>query len=249
MNLFSFFCDDISREEVVRRVDDAVQNTRALRIATVNAEFLVHAKRCSAFARALCGADIRVRDGFGVGILYWLRFQRAPRRIAGADLLLDLLALANARCWTVCIMNRKDGLSTFAEICEIFSKKYPHIKIAGGDCGVRGIECGVQSAEYRAQSATCHLILCSFGAPEQEIFLHDLQQRHIPAVMMGVGGALDFLTEKCRRAPRMFRRCGLEWLFRLWVQPGRFRRIVRAVGVFPFLAIGDAMRFCIFPKK
>jgi len=76
--------------------------------------------------------------------------------------------------------------------------------------------------------------LCNFGAPYQELLLAGLRnQPGTIRVAMGVGGSFDFLTGKVKRAPRWMRAVGLEWLWRLLLQPRRLKRIWNAVVVFP----------------
>lgn len=288
MNLFSISIDTISREALLGRIAESAAQRKPFRIATVNPEFLVRARRDTAFAESLFAADVRVRDGFGAGLLFWLRLRRAPRRITGADLVIDLLRLADKNRWTVCIANRKGGLSTFSEMQKAIQKKYPKIIVTGKEFEMRnksngsenpsgskihhlpfageekedalsfdGDVCQMLNIKSQGFSAfpchlspvTCHLILCSFGAPEQEFFLQRLHQQNVPAVMMGVGGALDFFTKKQLRAPRWMGAVGLEWLWRCLRQPRRIGRIATAVLVFPVLAVMDAVRMCMCLAK
>jgi N-acetylglucosaminyldiphosphoundecaprenol N-acetyl-beta-D-mannosaminyltransferase len=241
MNIFSVSIDTLSRQHLLRRVEERVRAGKSLRISTVNPEFLLEARSNALFANALKSADIRVRDGFGVGLLFWLRGHRAPERITGADLMEDLLEMADKQRWTIFIANRMDGLSTFEEIKTTIAKKYPNIHIFGRDF-VSSLENSklIQNSKFKIRNS--QIIFCSFGAPHQEIFLHELQKQNIPAVMMGVGGSFDYLTGKQKRAPKWMQKSGLEWLFRLCAQPNRVRRIFRAVILFPVVLLFDRLR-------
>jgi len=89
-------------------------------------------------------------------------------------------------------------------------------------------------------SAAPTIVLVGLGAPKQERWI----ARHADAfpsvrVMIGVGGAFDMWAGSRRRAPRAFRRLGLEWLWRLTLEPRRLPRIIRATVVFPVLAVFD----------
>ena len=68
------------------------------------------------------------------------------------------------------------------------------------------------------------LLLVAFGAPKQELWIDRFAERLGPAVAMGVGGSLDFITGRVRRAPAWMSRAGLEWLFRLLQEPRRMWR-------------------------
>ncbi len=77
------------------------------------------------------------------------------------------------------------------------------------------------------------IIICNFGAPYQEKFIyHNLAKVPTVKIGIGIGGALDFLTGKIKRAPKWIRSVGLEWLWRMLNQPKRYKRIYRAVFVF-----------------
>jgi N-acetylglucosaminyldiphosphoundecaprenol N-acetyl-beta-D-mannosaminyltransferase len=90
------------------------------------------------------------------------------------------------------------------------------------------------------RSAAPSIVLVGLGAPKQERWI----ERHADAfpsvrIMIGVGGAFDMWAGSKRRAPRAFRTFGLEWLWRLALEPRRLPRIVRATVVFPVLALFD----------
>lgn len=231
MSIFSIPIDRLSRKKILSLVKTCVREKRTLRISTINSEFLVEARTNSRFAKALRSADVRIRDGFGVGFLFWFRGCRAPDRVTGADLVKDMLAMAHTHRWTVFIINRIDGISSFSEIREVIQKNYPNIRILGVDLDRTAPE----GREFRIKDS--QIVFCSFGAPYQEVILAKLQERKLPAILMGVGGSFDFLTGAQKRAPRWMRYLGLEWLFRLLLQPSRIRRIFRAVVMLPVFLI------------
>jgi len=74
------------------------------------------------------------------------------------------------------------------------------------------------------ETAQPEVVLAAFGAGRQELFLDRYLGPIGAASGIGVGGALDFLAGRVRRAPSLVRRVGLEWAWRLTVQPWRVRR-------------------------
>ena len=149
-----------------------------------------------------------------------------------------LLRQERGKC-KIGIVVREDGLSSLEEILVALRKKYPSL-----DCNGITIPRISISARSRLDAnleidlqkiLDCAIILCSLGAPEQEYFTESLRQN--PGnirVAVGVGGVFDILTGKIKQAPRWISKVGLEWLWRLLQQPRRFRRIFRAVVVFPY---------------
>jgi len=124
---------------------------------------------------------------------------------------------------------REGGLSSYTDVREAVMSTYPNIVLDGADIDPRS-----DVVPDTIQNAT--VVLCNFGAPEQERFLESL--RGNPGsirLAIGVGGSFDFLIGKRKRAPRFIRSLGLEWLFRLAIQPSRIKRTV----VFPFLWLSD----------
>ncbi len=201
------------------------------RVATVGPEFLLLAWESEKLRKNLLSADIRVADGFGITLAGWL-YGKHIARFPGADLLHEILKEAETRNLSVFLAVRKDGISSLGEIQTALLKKYPKLKIYGEEFE--------KTTNYQLPTTNCSIVFCNFGAPEQEYFLESLRGRaESVRLVMGVGGAFDFLTGKLPRAPKVFRTLGLEWLWRLFLQPKRWRRIWRAVVVFPVLVFWE----------
>jgi len=224
-----------SRRRSEDRIRGILGDDTFRRIATVNPEFLVRARRDARFQKNLLAADLRIPDGFGIvldGLLSGRRIGRYP----GADLFHFVLAEAKREARPVFLLIRKDGLSSFEEIRNVLRKRYPGLSVEGAELHV-----GVDPIPEETKKAT--VVFCNFGAPEQEYALESLRTN--PGnirIAMGVGGAFDYVTGKCRRAPRWVRALGFEWLFRLAIQPGRIGRIWNATAVFLFLRLSDRMK-------
>jgi N-acetylglucosaminyldiphosphoundecaprenol N-acetyl-beta-D-mannosaminyltransferase len=230
MDVLGIDIDSLTREDIRERVDIFLREDRFHRIATVNPEFLVEADRNPDFRAALDAADLRVADGFGVVIVGWLRGERL-RRFPGADLMDHILAKAEREGLGVFLAVRKDGLSTFEMVREAILKRYPNIVVSGENFDIADSKSRFLRSEinnYRSD-----ILFCNFGAPEQEFFLEKLRKEKVSSrLLMGVGGSFDFLTEKRKRAPKWMRALGLEWLWRLLLQPTRAKRIWIATAVF-----------------
>jgi len=215
------------RDRVLEKVRSFLREACFHRIATVNPEFLVLASRDNRFRQSLLTADLRVADGFGMVLAGLFQGEEVPR-FPGVDLLHDILSLAEKDEYSVFLAIRQDGLSSYDEIRQALLKKYPRLSIGGLDMAANELK------NYQLPATTYKLVLCNFGAPEQELFLESL--RNTPGdvrLVMGVGGSFDFLTGKQKRAPKWLRALGLEWLWRLILQPMRFKRIWNAVVIFP----------------
>lgn len=218
----------LSREKILARISIFLRDAQFHRIATVNPEFLVMADNDPVFKQSLLSADLCVADGIGivlVGLLQGKRIVRFP----GVDLMHEILTIAERDGHTVYLAIKKDGLSSYEEIRTVLLQKHPHLLIDGKDVSVQ------ESWEsYQLKAKSYQLLFCNFGAPAQELFLEGLRAHPGDVrLAMGVGGSFDFLTGKQKRAPQCLRAIGLEWLWRLILQPSRFRRIWNALAIFP----------------
>ena len=218
ITLFSLKLQNTSWEDLRAALDVARKKEENLRITTVNPEYLLEAKHNKRFFESLRKADIRLIDGVGICLLAMLQGVRL-QRLTGADVLPLMLTWAEKEGLPVAIYNSEQGLSSQSDIETSLRSRYPQL-----------------SFYYNEQPSAYHLILCTYGAPTQEFLLDTLET---PAIKMGVGGAVDFLTGKQKRAPHIIRCLGCEWLWRLCMQPRRVIRIWRAVVIFPLQGILD----------
>lgn len=245
MNIFGIPIDNFSQKEILNRVHNFLDEPKFHRVATINPEFLLEAKKNDNFKKSLLDADLRVVDGFGIVLAGWLK-GRCVRRFPGADLMKEILKIANEKKLSVFLAVNKDGLSSYNEIKQTIFKKYPNIKINGADiiCHSERVSESrnpdvIGQIPRQARDDTIEnfhhssIIFCNFGAPEQELFLAKLKEQNTELrLAMGVGGSFDYLTGKQKRAPKYLRLIGLEWLWRLILQPRRFKRIWNATVIF-----------------
>lgn len=228
MHLLGIDIDRLSRTELLAHCGRWLSEESGFhRIATVNPEFLLLAQEDVVFHQALEAADLRIVDGFGIVLAAWIHGTHLER-FPGADLLENLLQRANEKRLAVFFAVRQDGLCSFEEVRAALKQRYPDIEVGGAD-----IDPQFFSDTEKKECEKYTLLFSNFGAPEQEIFLESFRTE--PGnirIAVGVGGALDYLTGHIARAPRILRRLGLEWLWRLFYQPRRIGRIWNATGVF-----------------
>ena len=86
------------------------------------------------------------------------------------------------------------------------------------------------------------LVLCALGAPKQELFINKCKDVLNNAVYIGIGGSFDVWAGEVTRAPKIFQKLGLEWLYRTLKQPSRIKRIYKTLPMFLFRAIIDSIR-------
>lgn len=229
VNVFGIAIDALSYREALRRAAGFLASDRQHTIVTPNPEILLGACKDEEFWYILNQADLAIPDGVGLKFAAWLSGVRLER-IAGADLMRDLLRLAEENSRKAAVLNWRGGLSKAGEIKAALKIKYPRLDFRAYDIGRQGR--GLDSEAVKSYAP--ELLLVTLGSPYQERLVHKyLSGWPSVRLAMPVGGAFDFLTGKLRRAPAFLRRLGLEWLWRLALQPRRWKRIYRAVAVFP----------------
>lgn len=233
--------NNLSRSEVLNQVQTWLEGNTFHRIATVNPEFLLLAEKNQSFKQSLLAADLRIADGVGLHLPFWLAGEKLIGHYPGVDLMHAIFELAEAKGYGVALALHEHGLSTPIQVLACLKEKYPQLSVS-----VFPAQAGIQSLDFREdgndtqasssklQVPSFEILFCNFGAPTQELYLESLRNKKTSIKLaIGVGGAFDFLTGAVPRAPKVLRNLGLEWLWRLLQQPSRFKRIWNAVIVFP----------------
>ncbi|HLA93157.1 MAG TPA: WecB/TagA/CpsF family glycosyltransferase [Actinomycetota bacterium] len=245
-DIFGVRVDELPSERRLRTTCEAfMAGERACLVFTPNPEILLRAREDRSYAEVLNAADLALPDGTGVALIRSLRAGRRVRRWPGVEIGATLLQLAAERHAAVAFFGGSDGVAE--EAARVWRRRLPGLRIEVVGTGLSVEEDGrLRSAERepqlleRIRAAAPTIVLVGLGAPKQERWI----VRHaadFPSarVMMGVGGAFDMWAGRLPRAPGLLHRLGLEWAWRLALEPHRLRRITRATLVFPFLALTD----------
>ncbi len=206
---------------------------RLHQICTVNPEFIMQAQQNPLFYEVLQHADLCIPDGWGV--VWALRWHgvHVPERVTGSDGVPMIAERAAQEGWRLFLLGAGPGIAQKA--AEILCRKHPALQIVGTYAGNPHPE-EADTILNLINAAQPDILLVAYGAPKQDIWIYQHQQELKVKVAMGIGGTLDFITGTIPRAPMFFRRFGLEWLYRLYLQPSRWRRMLR-LPVFAFYAL------------
>lgn len=195
-------------------------------ICTVNPEFVMTARQNQAFANVLAQADLRVADG--VGLLWAARLMglRLRERVTGSDGIYRICEKAADHGWRVYFLGAAPGIASRA--ADVLRQRYPNLLVSGTFSG------GPAKDEWpgiveRLQSKSIYILFVAFGHPRQDLWIAQHRDELPVQVAIGVGGAFDFVAGVTRRAPLRIQRLGLEWLYRLWREPWRWRRILSVI--------------------
>jgi N-acetylglucosaminyldiphosphoundecaprenol N-acetyl-beta-D-mannosaminyltransferase len=199
------------------------EEVRCQQVITVNTEFVIEARRNTAFRACINEAELVVPDG--MGIVWATRYlgRPAPERVTGTDTLPELAKLCAARGYRLYLLGAAPGVAESA--AERLCALAPGLQIAGTYAGSPD-PAEEEPILERIRQAQADVVCVAYGAPAQELWIYRNLSRLPAAVAMGVGGAYDFLAGRKLRAPKAMQRMGLEWLYRLYREPWRIWRML-----------------------
>ena len=209
---------------IVRELHDRSRRSPLL-IMGPNAQLVTLAHTNPRFRQALCRTDLNVPDGISVVLASRLLGAPVPERVTGGDLM-ERLCRESARCgFRVFFLGGLPGAAEGA--ATQLAHRYPGLRVTGCYCPERGFENDPEELAAIRQMIAEHapdLLCVAFGAPKQEIWMHE----NCPSLPIGaaiaVGAAFDTCAGLRRRAPRWTHKVGLEWLYRLCREPRRLWR-------------------------
>ncbi len=215
--------DKVDREEAYKRFLNLIKRDRVSVIYTPNTEIVMMAQKDEELKEILYNADLVVPDG--VGLIYASKIHNLglTERVAGIELMERMLKFCNSTKQSIYLLGAKE------EICKSAAEKihelYSNIEIKGYQSGYYSPE-DEQKIIDTINELKPDLLFVAFGAPKQEKWIHHNKKILNCKVAMGVGGAFDVLSGTVKRAPKIFRNTGFEWLYRLLKNPTRFKRML-----------------------
>jgi len=210
-------------QETVAYLAQAVESRRRHRVVTGNPIMLMAGFENPAFYRALQTADLIVPDGAGVVWAAKRAGQPVAERVAGFDLMHALLREGNERGWKAYLLGTT--AENIAAAHANLQRKYPGVRFVGYRDGFFSErEDGAVVAAIR--EARPDLLFVARSMMTQEPWLAKYEDVLQVPVMMGVGGTLDIAAGRLKRAPVIFQKMHLEWLYRLLQEPSRYKRML-----------------------
>jgi exopolysaccharide biosynthesis WecB/TagA/CpsF family protein len=196
-------------------------------------DFLVQARRDADLRRVLREAHLVLCDGMPLVLASRLLGNRLPERVTGADLVPRLLGHASEKGQRVFFLGGTPEVNELA--VARLRERFPKLNIAGHYappiCALE--EMDQDEIARRITAARPDLLFVAFGCPKAEKWMARHHQSLGVPVMMGVGGTIDMLAGRVRRAPRWMQQASLEWFYRLVQEPRRlFRRYATDFGFF-----------------
>lgn len=213
-------------------------------IFTPNSEMLVDAYYDEYFQKVLNSAEINICDSKGVNFFNFHIFER----ITGVDFMQELCQIAQREQLSLYLLG-SGKKEVIKKLEQKLKDKYPSLTICGSHPGPEieiikehGVnKLGIDKDDnskiiHEIVMKSPDIVFVAFGHLKQELWIYNFLS-DIPKIelAMGVGGAFDYISESKTRAPKWIRKFGFEWLYRVYREPWRVKRVFKALFIFPIL--------------
>lgn len=206
-------------------------------VVTPNLDHLRRFQRDLDFQGLVAQATLVTADGMPLIWMSRVQGTPLPERVAGSSLIDTLSQAAAKEGKSIFLMGGDPG--TAEEAGAILCRRYPGLRLAGTSCPRVGPvldEATRQSLVTELTAARPDIVFVGLGSPKQERLIAGLRDCLPAAWWLGVGVSFSFVCNRVRRAPLWMQKLGLEWVHRLWQEPGRLARRYLVDGL-PFAAI------------
>ena len=214
--------DNITMDQAVAEGVRLMDTAGAHYVVTPNPEIVETCRQDGEAMEAVNGADLVLADGSGV--IYGAKLLGTPLkgRVTGIGFAQGLMERMAGNGRSLYLLGAKPGVAERA--AENLARQYPGLQIAGTHDGYFS-EDGPVTEDIRASGAD--VVFVCLGAPKQEKWMRRNGEAAGAHLMVGLGGCLDVFSGEVKRAPAVFQKLGLEWLYRLAANPSRIGRMVK----------------------
>ncbi|MCA9407121.1 MAG: WecB/TagA/CpsF family glycosyltransferase [Candidatus Omnitrophica bacterium] len=235
IRFFGGYIDPLTMEETLNCVEEIIRRRIMTQHVVINVAKLVMMQKDGNLREAV--NSCRLINCDGAGILWAARLLgfKIPERVAGIDLMLNLVKLAAEKKFRIFLLGATKEICLRVE--HKFQQQYPGIQIVGCQDGYFKKEEELTVVE-KIKDSCAEILFVALPSPKKEIFLNKyIQQMQVPFVM-GVGGSFDVVAGKVKRAPKWMQDFGLEWFYRMISEPGRmWKRYLTTNTVFAWMVL------------
>ncbi|CAD2078561.1 acetylglucosaminyldiphosphoundecaprenol acetyl-beta-D-mannosaminyltransferase [Jeotgalicoccus coquinae] len=217
---------NISRYSFLKKiVYPSIEQEKKCFIVTANPEVVIATRDDPDFKTTVKSADYVLADGVGVVNASKLINNPIKERVTGVDIMYDLLQYASDNKKKVFFLGASEEVNM--KVMDIVKKDYPGLIIAGRKNGYFN-KYDDRIAEQIAATKP-DIVFVALGAKRQEGWIHHYMDKFDKGIFIGIGGSFDVLSGQIKRAPEIWIKLQLEWLYRLLKEPHRMRRDLKVL--------------------
>lgn len=209
--------------ETLCQTDLFIQAGGFHQIITLNAEMLYAAQERPELLTLINGADLVLPDGRGIVWACNYLKQPVPERVTGIDLLQQMLHQGSLNGWRFYFLGGRPNVAKQA--AQLAEEKHPGLQIVGTRHGYF-VESEEADIVKEIADSGADILCVGLGFPRQDQFIQKYGEQFNVKIAVGVGGSFDVLAGLVKRAPLKWQKLGLEWLWRLCLEPSRWRRVM-----------------------
>ncbi len=213
--------DCVDMPGVLRRLDDILDEGGRESVIAVNLEKVVRAHRDKRLLATLIGGGLLIPDGIGIVVAARILGLGPISRVAGVDLMPALCEHAARRGRKVFLYGARPEVNR--RVARILPARYPGLHLVGSAHGFLK-EDEMPALVNQINASGAEILFVALGSPRQEQWIGEYLPLLGVKICQGVGGTFDILAGNVRRAPLLFRKLNIEWLYRLLAQPSRLFR-------------------------
>lgn len=222
IKMFNVSFDNITFNEFAFLIDEIISKKTPKYVVTCNVDHIMQLKNNKEFKQVYDEADVVTADG--VPVIWASKLLKKPlkEKISGSDIFSEIGGHLEKKQHRIFFLGAGPGIADSA--AKKLKKEYPKMNIVGSYSPSYGFEKN-EEENYKIiqmiQESKADILFVGLGAPKQEIWIHNNYKKYNVPVSIGVGATFDFLSGNVKRAPKIFQKIGMEWLWRLCSEPKR----------------------------
>lgn len=221
VKLFGVKFHKLDEEGAFKRFQYLLNKNKYSMIFTPNPEIVMMAQKDLEYKDILAEGDLVIPDGIGIILASRIKKLGLEKRLPGIEMMESILKYCNNAKKSIYLLG--SSAENVENAAANIHKEYPNINIKGYSDGYFD-----ETEELRIidkiNEVKPDILFVAMGAPKQEKLMYRHRKILNVKVAMGVGGAIDVWAGAVKRAPKLFRKIGLEWLYRIATNPKRIKR-------------------------
>ncbi len=238
--------DALTMKETVMLINNAIVEKRPTHHVVINAVKVANAQKNKELKDSIVNCDIINADGQGIVWASQILGKPLPERVAGIDLMEELVKLAAEKKYRIFFLGAKEEI--VKSVVDIYTNKYGKDIIAGYRNGYFSKDEEPEIAKQISNSNAA-ILFVAMSSPKKEIFLNSYKDIVKTPFIMGVGGSFDVVAGFVKRAPKLMQKWGMEWFYRVLQEPKRmWKRYLFGNSSFIYLVLKEKLKQ-IYKKK
>jgi N-acetylglucosaminyldiphosphoundecaprenol N-acetyl-beta-D-mannosaminyltransferase len=210
--------DALTMQETLERISEIIDRREKVQHVVVNVAKLMTMRHDRTLRTIVNNSDLINADGAGVVLGARMLGIPIPERVAGIDLMQNLVELSSQRDYRIFFLGAEEDVAR--DVVTYYKRLYPNLQICGYRNGYFKPEEEQEVAEF-IRDMRPDILFVGMSSPKKEKFIDQYRDLMDVPFVMGVGGSMDVVAGKVKRAPAWMQQSGMEWFFRLIQEPGR----------------------------